>query len=279
MDKIKEGVNIMQTILIVLDSCELENPDLDICYELPDKLEKYTNNEMVDNGYDYLADTEIGIWMQTQSAKEDLKKVVDFFEDHMVCGNDLSSAAKVYISEKEAAMREECTLVYDGTEMVSDESVRESNRLQKIYKTVLKIAGLITDENIEVIKELENSEVMHQDMEEQWETTTEVLIKSKYVCECDEEKERNDFLKMVEETVIVKENKLSIIKNNLDEDGGFLEWCEALEEQWQDMGYCMTVYERENANEVVFPCKVENVEEITELGKELCINIVTVADY
>lgn len=42
----------MQTILIVLNSEKLENPDLDIRYNLPDKLERYTHNEISDNGYD-----------------------------------------------------------------------------------------------------------------------------------------------------------------------------------------------------------------------------------
>ena len=269
----------MQTILIVLDSRKLENPDLDIRYELPDKLEKYTHNEIADNGYDHLTNTELGIWMQTKSAKENCSKVLDFFEHHMVLGNDLSSVAKVYISEKEAAELEECTLVYNGAEMVTDESVRASNRMQKICKTILKIACLITDENIKVMEQLENRWDTHLNREEQWEAITEMLKKSNYVCECDEEIELSEFLEMMQETVIAKEKELPIIKNNLDEDGDFFEWCEALDEQWKDKGYCMAIYELENANEVVFPCKVEKLEEITELGKELCINIVAVADY
>ena len=104
----------METILVVLDSKKLENPDLDIRYELPDQLEQYTNKEICDNGYDYLANSELGIWLTTKSAKEDYGKVIQFMKQHRVCGNDLSVSAKVYISTKEAAPVEECTLVYDG---------------------------------------------------------------------------------------------------------------------------------------------------------------------
>lgn len=137
----------METILIVLNSEKLENPDLDIRYELPDKLEQYTHNELSDNGYDHLTDTELGIWLETKSAKEDYGKVIAFFERHMVCGNDLAGTAKVYISTEDAAPLEECTLVYDGEEKIPDEAIRAANRAQKVGKIILKIAQLITKED------------------------------------------------------------------------------------------------------------------------------------
>lgn len=106
----------METILVVLDSKKLDNPDLDIRYELPDKVEEYTNKEICDNGYDYLTNTELGIWLATESAEENYKKVLDYMGENMICGNNLAQTAKIYISDKEAASLEECTLVYDGEE-------------------------------------------------------------------------------------------------------------------------------------------------------------------
>lgn len=50
----------MQTIIIVVDSRKLENPDLDILYKLSDCLDEYSNHRISDNGYDYLSDTKIG---------------------------------------------------------------------------------------------------------------------------------------------------------------------------------------------------------------------------
>ena len=47
----------MQTIIIVVDSRKLENPDLDILYKLSDCLDEYSNHRISDNGYDYLSDT------------------------------------------------------------------------------------------------------------------------------------------------------------------------------------------------------------------------------
>jgi hypothetical protein len=44
----------MQTILITLDSEKMDNPDLDIRYLLPDRIDEYTGGAVRDNGYDYL---------------------------------------------------------------------------------------------------------------------------------------------------------------------------------------------------------------------------------
>lgn len=53
----------MQTIIIELNSELLDNPSLDIIYQLPVYVEKATDNKIYDNGYDYLDDKRIGIWL------------------------------------------------------------------------------------------------------------------------------------------------------------------------------------------------------------------------
>ena len=55
----------MQTIVIVLNAAKMTNPDLDIRYALPDRIQEFTNNEIQDNGYDYLSDIELGLWLET----------------------------------------------------------------------------------------------------------------------------------------------------------------------------------------------------------------------
>lgn len=269
----------MQTILIVLDSEKLENPDLDIRYDLPDKLEHYTHNEISDNGYDYLANTELGIWLETQSAKENYGKVVEFFEQHLVCGNDLLGTAKVYISEKEAAPLEECILVYDGEVMISDEVVRVTNRVKKAGKIISKIASLIANDATDVMRQLETELCDLQDIEEQWECFTSTLKKFKYIYECDEDIELSGFLEFLKEAVLIKANDLQVKENKFDADSDLYEWCEVLDELWTDVGYCMAIYEMENGNTVVFPCSEKKLEEISELAKEICINVMAVAEY
>ncbi len=55
----------MQTIIITLNSDKMDNPDLDIRYELPDRIDEYTDGAVTDNGYDYLDDDILGIWLET----------------------------------------------------------------------------------------------------------------------------------------------------------------------------------------------------------------------
>lgn len=106
----------METIIVLLDSQLLDNPDLDMVYDLPDQVETYTSNEIQDNGYDYIGSTKIGIWLQTKSAQNSYEKVLEVLRKYTFCDNDLSKTAKIYISTQETAPLEECTLVYNGNE-------------------------------------------------------------------------------------------------------------------------------------------------------------------
>ena len=44
----------MQTIIVLLNPGKLENPDLDIRYQIPDRIEEVSGGIIQDNGYDYI---------------------------------------------------------------------------------------------------------------------------------------------------------------------------------------------------------------------------------
>lgn len=95
----------MQTIIIKLDSCKMENPDLDIRYTLPDRLEKITG--IYDNGYDYITENELGIWLETENAEKMFSVVAE------IIGNDSNlKSSEIYISDNENAELNECKKVY-----------------------------------------------------------------------------------------------------------------------------------------------------------------------
>ena len=86
----------MQTIIIVLHPEKLENPDLDLRYCIPDRIEEVSGGKMQDNGYDYI-DTEegqpgppLGLWLETESAKESWPIIVSLFQKETFKGNNLS---------------------------------------------------------------------------------------------------------------------------------------------------------------------------------------------
>lgn len=102
----------MQTIVIVLDSTKMANPDLDIRYILPERIEEYTNNSIKDNGYDYLSDTELGLWLETDDSANNVKKIIQLIKTETFLENDLSNVADIFVSEEEGAEIEHCRKVY-----------------------------------------------------------------------------------------------------------------------------------------------------------------------
>ena len=108
----------MQTIIIVLNPGKLENPDMDLCYCIPERIEEVSGGAIQDNGYDYL-DTEkgqpgplMGIWLKTESAEENLPIIIKLFQEEKFKGNDLSMSVEIYISENDTEEIENCTLVF-----------------------------------------------------------------------------------------------------------------------------------------------------------------------
>lgn len=108
----------MQTIIIALNPGKLENPDMDLCYCVPERIEEVSGGAIQDNGYDYL-DTEkgqpgplMGIWLKTESAEENLPIIIKLFQNEKIKGNDLSVSAEIYISENDTEEIENCTLVF-----------------------------------------------------------------------------------------------------------------------------------------------------------------------
>ena len=102
----------MQTIIITLDSRKMDNPDLDIRYILPDRIDEYTDGQITDNGFDYITGDIMGIWLETENASENVDKVISLIKSEEILDNDLSRAAEVFISEEECAELEQCKRVY-----------------------------------------------------------------------------------------------------------------------------------------------------------------------
>lgn len=102
----------MPTIIIKLYPDKLENPDLDLRYLIPDRIEEYTHGAVTDNGYDYLDKNALGIWLAAETAGESYQSVIELIKNEHFLNNDLSKSAELYISENEAEELENCTRVY-----------------------------------------------------------------------------------------------------------------------------------------------------------------------
>lgn len=103
---------MLQTIIIRLDSEKLENPDLDIITLLPVRAEQYTHNAVSDNGYDYLSDDVIAVWLETEDARINAEKIIELMKNERFADNDLSQSAEVFISEEDCAEIDNCERIY-----------------------------------------------------------------------------------------------------------------------------------------------------------------------
>ncbi len=108
----------MQTIIVVLNPGKLENADMDLRYSVSDRVEEVSGSLIQGNGYDFI-DTEdgepgplMGIWLETENARENWHIVSELFQSEKFLGNDLSLSAQIYISENDTDDLENCTLVF-----------------------------------------------------------------------------------------------------------------------------------------------------------------------
>ncbi len=116
----------METIIIVLNPGKMENPDLDLRYTIPDRIEEVTEKAVEDNGYDYIDGEEgqpgplLGIWLKTESAAEQWPVIVRLFGEETFAGNHLLEAAEIYISPNDTEEMENCVRVYPDTGGLGD---------------------------------------------------------------------------------------------------------------------------------------------------------------
>lgn len=88
-------------MVIKLSPSKLRNPDLDLRYLIPGKIQELTHEETTDDGYDYLNDDENSmlIFLETKNPKEDVIKVLDIIKEEDCLGNRIYDAGIVAIDD------------------------------------------------------------------------------------------------------------------------------------------------------------------------------------
>ncbi len=104
----------MAAIVISMDSRKMENPDLDIRYILPDRIEEWSGGAVTDDGYDYVDEDGhiLAVWLETEDAEGWWPKVVELLKAEQFMDNDLSQSALVLISEGSGADYDQCRQVW-----------------------------------------------------------------------------------------------------------------------------------------------------------------------
>ena len=87
----------METICIVLDPEKMSNPDLDIRYILPDRVDEFTEGKAFDNGYDYLQDSRMVIWLDTEDSPKYAEYMLVYTKDHPL--SELAESFRDYVKD------------------------------------------------------------------------------------------------------------------------------------------------------------------------------------
>lgn len=145
--------NKNKTIIIKLDSKKLDNPDLDILYILPEKIKQATNNIVLDNGYDYLTDTELLIFFKTNDLSE-ISSIYRLFKEEKICNNDLSKCSEMYYSNEENANIDNCIKVdYDDINQKKQATVFETGGrkpTKELYESWIGQVGWQNEEDKDI---------------------------------------------------------------------------------------------------------------------------------
>ena len=92
----------MGRIAIKLNPKKLTNPDLDLRYVIPDKIEELTSGKITNNGFDYLDDevSSMVVFLNCSNPEEDVASVVEIIKNHAFLGNKLYETVDIYHSNK-----------------------------------------------------------------------------------------------------------------------------------------------------------------------------------
>ncbi|MCI9079669.1 MAG: hypothetical protein HFH68_12250 [Lachnospiraceae bacterium] len=107
-----------------------------------------------------------------------------------------------------------------------------------------------------------------EEEEIRWLGMIDILEKYGYICEIDTSSFLEDFIDTVQDFNSTKSNNLPINADWFDEDADIFEWCEVLDSNWSSEGCCIANIEFSGDDLVLFPCLLEQLEELNGYAEE-----------
>jgi hypothetical protein len=89
----------MHTIVLRLDSRQLDNPDVDIRYQLPDLLAERSGGVISDDGYDYVGAYMV-LYLRSSDIEQSLAWVLNVVNNDRVLDNDLQRGVVVAVKRE-----------------------------------------------------------------------------------------------------------------------------------------------------------------------------------
>ena len=83
----------MASIAIKLNPAKMTNPDADLRYLIPRRIQEVSDESIVEDGYDYLDDGSMVIYLATDDPEAGAKTVIELLQNEKVLNNRILDSA------------------------------------------------------------------------------------------------------------------------------------------------------------------------------------------
>jgi len=83
----------MASIAIKLYPARMSNPDADLRYLIPKRIQEVYNESIIEDGYDYLDDDSMVIYLATEAPDAGVAKVIELLQNEEVLNNRILESA------------------------------------------------------------------------------------------------------------------------------------------------------------------------------------------
>lgn len=131
---------------------------------------------------------------------------------------------------------------FDNADVLKDaqDCIDDTAKYYKKHKTDYEERGISEEEELTLL---------------QWIGCIDLLIKFKYVCECDWKEEKDTFLSQLSALKGMSSFSLKINSKWLDAEQSVPEWCEKLEEKWEKTRDVIAAFDIDSDSYLIFLCK------------------------
>lgn len=129
-----------------------------------------------------------------------------------------------------------------------------------------KYADVFSERGIDEVDELSSRELQRVAL-------VDILAENLYVCERDWRDELDDFLYFVGELKETKARALPLKAEWFNGNGDISEWSAVIDTEWKPFGMCLAVIDIESDCYVLFPCKIDKLNELETLAKAVSYRI------
>lgn len=101
----------------------------------------------------------------------------------------------------------------------------------------------------------------------QWIGCIDLLIDNKMVCECDWKESKEEFVCEISALKGISSLALQIDSKWFEAEQDIPRWCETLDEKWEKSRCVMAAFDIDSDSYVMFPCKSDDIEILSDLAE------------